>query len=170
MCYFLHVNNTALHKHGYKYQKMSLFELTFLSCMLQDDSPITSWFPSAEYLTAVLQDHREQPLHPAMPTAPGSSAPSLHPLFRPGSSLLEYEENHMANLTGRVLKADHNFKLTKSITDASHERMYCGMLNFMNEYGQIIAKFFTSTTSFQEVENGIQALNDRYAALQVGLW
>ena len=72
----------------------------------------------------------------------------------------EYKARRMQLVDGRHLSGDHSFKLTKCITSGGSKpftAVYC----LMNEYGQVVAWWFTTGTSMKELESAISKIKHR---------
>ena len=62
-----------------------------------------------------------------------------------------YKQKRMQMMDGKHLSGDHSFKLTKCVlSDGS--RPFTAMYCLMNEYGQVMAWWFTTGTSMKELE------------------
>jgi len=75
-----------------------------------------------------------------------------------------FSHERALNLTiaaGRVLGTDHTFKIARKIY-MDGERMYEAALLVINEYGQIIAHYFLSSKSHDELKPLLQQLLRRY--------
>ena len=73
--------------------------------------------------------------------------------------------NWHSHVTGYVSRADHTFWITKSIR-VGNKRIFFAALKIMNEFGQVLAFFWTVTTSLWEHINLLQELYIiRYAHL-----
>lgn len=57
---------------------------------------------------------------------------------------------------------DHTFATAKCIRDAEQQSVYKAVLTVVNEHSQLVAQWFTHTTSLFEVRKGLQLLRDRY--------
>ena len=73
----------------------------------------------------------------------------------------EYKARRMQMRDGQHISADHSFKLTKCITSGGSKpftAVYC----LMNQYGQVVAWWFTTGTSLTELECAISKIKHRY--------
>lgn len=76
-------------------------------------------------------------------------------------SYLEYYNRKNQMIDGRHLKVDHSFKITKCIRmDGSI--VFEGMFTIMNEYGQIVAYWFTHGSNLGQLRANILQLAQRY--------
>ncbi len=57
---------------------------------------------------------------------------------------------------------DHTFATATCIRDAEQQSVYKAVLTVVNEHSQLVAQWFTHTTSLFEVRKGLQLLRDRY--------
>jgi hypothetical protein len=76
-------------------------------------------------------------------------------------SNVEYKKRRMQLVDGRHLSGDHSFKLTKCISSGGSKpfsAIYC----LLNEYGQVVAWWFTTGTSMSELENTISKIKQRH--------
>ena len=76
-------------------------------------------------------------------------------------------KRHMSTMGGRFLCMDHTFKCAKYIRDAQQQPQYKAVLTVMNEFSQIMAQWFTLTTSLEEAREGLVAISRRYKEGQV---
>ena len=91
--------------------------------------------------------------------------PSLSWLIQRMTLLMEsdetYKKRRMQMVDGKHLSGDHSFKLTKCVTSGGSKpftAIYC----LMNEFGQVVAWWFTSGTSMTELESAIAKIKHRY--------
>ena len=57
---------------------------------------------------------------------------------------------------------DQTFATAKYIRDAELQSVYKAVLTVVNEHSQLVAQWFTHTTSLYEVRKGLRLLRDRY--------
>jgi hypothetical protein len=75
----------------------------------------------------------------------------------------EYHAKKMQSTDGRHLSGDHSHKLTKCII-ADKSKPFAAMYTMMNEYGQVVAWWFTTGTGMAELEESLKRLRCRYDA------
>ena len=80
------------------------------------------------------------------------------------SSRRQYQACCMAGLGGRVLAADHTFKVVKNVTSADGSRSFEAVFDVMNEFGQVVALLFTGSKSMEEIEGALCQLNAAWEA------
>lgn len=68
-------------------------------------------------------------------------------------------------LTGKILCGDHTFQVAK-VPFAGHQRMFEAMYSIMNEHGQVIGYWMTSTKSLTEIKVELQTVCERYVKLK----
>ena len=56
-----------------------------------------------------------------------------------------YKEQRMQMIDGEHFSGDHSFKLTKSML-LNGSKIFTAMYTLMNEYGQVVAWWFTTGT------------------------
>jgi hypothetical protein len=108
------------------------------------DSPITSWAPSASYLHSIHLAARCTKM-------PGAS-----------HSCQMYQALRMSMLTGEHLRNDDNFKLTKYIRSADGSRTFTGMNTTLNEFGQVVSRVLLTGNSHEDLVEPLQMLAERY--------
>ena len=75
-----------------------------------------------------------------------------------------YAQRLMSTVLGRFLCCDHTFRVAKYVRKADGSKAYLAVLSFTNEFGEIVAYYFTHTTSLLEVKEGLQKIAQRYKA------
>lgn len=75
-----------------------------------------------------------------------------------------FANRYTASRLGQYLCLDHTFRLAKYIRNADGTQAYLALLSVKNEYGEVVAYWFTHTTSLLEVEEGLTKLQKRYEA------
>ena len=64
-------------------------------------------------------------------------------------------------MDGLHLSGDHSFKLTKCVF-AGGSKPFTAMYCILNEFGQVIAWWFTTGTGMRELEDSVKKLRERY--------
>lgn len=82
---------------------------------------------------------------------------------------LKYAQQHMNTLKGQILCADHCFEAANYVRDAANHKLYAAIFSIWNEWGQVIAQWFTATQSHKELEPGIKSVAARYPPGQVSI-
>ena len=72
----------------------------------------------------------------------------------------------MATTLGRFLCCDHTFCIAKYVRRTNGSMAYLAVLSFTNEFGEVVAYWFTHTTSLVEVKEGLEKLAQRYKAAE----
>ena len=67
----------------------------------------------------------------------------------------------MQMIDGKHLSGDHSFKMTKCIM-SNGSKTFTAMYTLMNEYGQVVAFWFTTGTGMKELEECVKQLKFRY--------
>lgn len=75
-----------------------------------------------------------------------------------------YNIRRMQLVDGKHLSGDHSFKLAKCVI-AGGSKAFTAMYIIMNEFGQVVAWWFTSGTSMDELKESIKKLKQRYTKL-----
>ena len=75
---------------------------------------------------------------------------------------IDWANRYMSTVKGRFWCMDHTFATAKCIRDAEQQSVYKAVLTVVNEHSQLVAQWFTHTTSLYEVRKGLQLLRDRY--------
>ena len=75
---------------------------------------------------------------------------------------IDWANRYMSTVKGRFWCMDHTFATAKCIRDAEQQSVYKAVLTVVNEHSQLVAQWFTHTTSLFEVRKGLQLLRDRY--------
>lgn len=75
---------------------------------------------------------------------------------------IDWANRYMSTVKGRFWNMDHTFATARCIRDAKQQSVYKAVLTVVNEYSQLVAQWFTHTTSLFEVKKGLQLLRDRY--------
>lgn len=73
----------------------------------------------------------------------------------------EYKKRRMQMIDGKHLSGDHSFKLTKCVLSGG-SKPFTAIYLLMNEFGQIVAWWFTAGTSMAELERAISKIKTRY--------
>lgn len=98
----------------------------------------------------------------------GGSIPSCGYLLQMVVIIMEsnagYKQKRMQMTDGKHLSVDHNFKLVKTIY-SNKGKIFTAMYCIMNEYGQILAWWFTNGTNMGEIDNELKKLRERYDIL-----
>ena len=71
----------------------------------------------------------------------------------------KYKRKRMQMMDGRHLSGDHSFKLTKCVL-AGGSKPFSAMYCIMNEFGQVIAWWFTTVTGMRELEDSVKKLRE----------
>ena len=128
-------------------QRQSLGQVTTLLAQSQHGSPragnsskhleiSTSFQPSRQYLSTVWLE-----------------------AMRPS---IDWANRYLSTIRGRFWCLDHTFATAKRIRDPNQQPVYKAVLTVVNEHCQIVAQWFTHTTSLLEVKSGLEKLKDRY--------
>ena len=75
---------------------------------------------------------------------------------------INWAHRYMSTIKGRFWCMDHTFATAKCVRDANQQTVYKAVLTIVNEYSQLVAQYFTYTTSLHEVRRGLKLLLDRY--------
>ena len=75
---------------------------------------------------------------------------------------IDWANRYMSTVKGRFWCMDHTFATAKCIRDAEQQSVYKAVLTVVNEHSQLVAQWFTHTTSLYEVRKGLRLLRDRY--------
>ena len=83
---------------------------------------------------------------------------------------INWSHRYMSTIKGRFWCMDHTFATAKCVRDANQQTVYKAVLTIVNEYSQLVAQYFTYTTSLHELRRGLKLISDRYQddELQVG--
>ena len=73
----------------------------------------------------------------------------------------EYKRKRMQIMDGKHLSGDHSFKLTKCVISGG-SKPFTAIYLIMNEFGQVVAWWFTSGTSMIELQSAISNIKTRY--------
>lgn len=76
----------------------------------------------------------------------------------------EYKMRRMQLVDGKHLSGDHSFKVAKCVI-AGGSKAFTAMYIIMNEFGQVVAWWFTTGTGMGELEKSIKQLKQRYSKL-----
>jgi hypothetical protein len=112
------------------------------------NSPITSWVPSAQYLEVLFLLCREVRL-------PGTS----HPRHL-------YQQLRMSMVTGRFMRTDDNFQLPKSIRGADGQQIFICMNTVMNEHGEIACRYLKPSVSHDSIIQPLKQVAKRALVLK----
>ena len=82
---------------------------------------------------------------------------------------IDWANRYLSTITGRFWCLDHTFATATRVRDANQQPVYKAVLTVVNEYCQVVAQWFTHTTSLLEVRSGLERLKERYKneAIQV---
>ena len=82
---------------------------------------------------------------------------------------IDWANRFLSTITGRFWCLDHTFATATRVRDANQQPVYKAVLTVVNEYCQVVAQWFTHTTSLLEVRSGLEKLTERYKdeAIQV---
>ena len=75
---------------------------------------------------------------------------------------IEWAHRYMSTVKGRFWCMDRTFATARRIRDAEQQAVYKVVLTVVNGHSQLVAQWFTHTTSLYEVRKGLQLLRDRY--------
>jgi hypothetical protein len=96
----------------------------------------------------------------------GQTIPSISYLISRVMLLMESEADYwnkkMQFVDGKHLSGDHSFKLTKCVLSGRKSKPFTAMYTLMNEFGQVVAWWFTTGTGMNELEAAFQKLKQRY--------
>lgn len=83
---------------------------------------------------------------------------------------IDWSTRYLSTVKGRFWCMDHTFATAKCVRDANQQQLYKAVLTVMNEHCQVVAQWFTHTTSLLEVRSGLEKLKARYKdePIQVG--
>lgn len=76
------------------------------------------------------------------------------------SELYECRARFMSSLTGEVLKADHTYKIAK-LPSINSTTPFKGMYSVLNEVGQVLGYWMTTSDSLTEIDSDLSALRLR---------
>ena len=82
---------------------------------------------------------------------------------------IDWANRYMSTVKGRFWCMDHTFATAKYIRDAEQQSVYKAVLTIVNEHSQLVAQWFTHTTSLHEVRKGLRLLRDRYKGEDVAV-
>ena len=82
---------------------------------------------------------------------------------------IDWANRYLSTIKGRFWCLDHTFATAKRVRDANQQPVYKAVITVVNEYCQVVAQWFTHTTSLLEVRSGLEKLKERYKdeAIQV---
>jgi hypothetical protein len=80
-----------------------------------------------------------------------------------------YMNASMRSLTGRCLKIDHTFWVTKFVRERNGDQFYYAMFTVMNEYAEVMAFYFCTSKSLAEVREELKLIKRRYEGMEDSL-
>jgi hypothetical protein len=78
----------------------------------------------------------------------------------------EFKTRSLMSLTGTILCGDHTFKVAK-VPFSGHQRMFEAMYSMMNEHGQVVAYWMTSSKSLWEIETELRTVRFLYHIITI---
>lgn len=75
---------------------------------------------------------------------------------------IDWANHYLSTIKGRFWCLDHSFATAKRVRDPNQQPVYKAVLTVVNEYCQIVAQWFTHTTSLLEVRSGLEKLKEQY--------
>lgn len=77
-----------------------------------------------------------------------------------------YNFSQVIGFSGEVLKIDHTFWITKFVRDPDGNQYYQAMMTVMNEYAEVLAFYFCTSKSLNELRSEFELLAKRHGGSQ----
>jgi hypothetical protein len=81
-------------------------------------------------------------------------------------SIAELQRDLMAAQTGRILRADHNYKTASYVRQADGRKQFTAVFTVMNESGIVLGQWLTLSSSIAELQQQLNKMAERFSKVR----